>query len=93
MRAAGSERVLEAGEEIVVPSGTPHTFWNASQSGEELRHVVELRPAVNSEGFFETVFGLERDGRIVAGKANVPLVMAPVVLEYDNFLPGIPIPV
>ena len=48
---------------------------------------------MNSEGFFETVFGLERDGRIVAGKANVPLVMAPVVLEYDNFLPGIPIPV
>ncbi len=59
VRAAGSERVLEAGEEIVVPSGTPHTFWNASQSGEELRHVVELRPALNSEGFFGTVFGLE----------------------------------
>ncbi|HLL41056.1 MAG TPA: cupin domain-containing protein [Rubrobacteraceae bacterium] len=93
VRAAGSERVLEAGEEIVVPAGTPHAFWNASRSGEELRHVVELRPALNSEGFFETVFGLERDGRIVAGKANVPLVMAPVVLEYDNFLPGIPIPV
>lgn len=93
VRAAGSERILEAGEEVVVPPGAPHTFWNASQSGEELHHIVELRPALNSEGFFETVFGLQRDGRLAAGKANVPLIMAPVVLEYENFLPGIPIPV
>lgn len=58
-----------------------------------MHHVVELRPALNSEGFFETVFGLQRDGKLASGKANTPLVMAPVVLEYENFLPRIPIPV
>lgn len=29
VRAAGNERVLGPGEEITVPPGTPHTFWNA----------------------------------------------------------------
>lgn len=93
VRARGEERFLEAGEEVVVSPGTPHTFWNASQSGEVLHHTVELRPALKSEGFFETVFGLQRDGKLVEGKPLNPLMMAPVMVEYENWLAGPPVPV
>jgi quercetin dioxygenase-like cupin family protein len=85
VRAAGTERVVGAGEEIVVPPGTPHTFWNAGEG--ELHHVVELKPALRHETFFETVFGLQRDGRNLSN----PLQGALIVLEYENYLARPPI--
>ena len=92
VRAAGTERVLGAGEEIVVPPGTPHTFWNAGD--EELQHVVELRPALNMEAFFETVFGLQRDGKFpVEGEKRPPNPFqgALIAAEYENWLAGPPV--
>ncbi len=56
-----------------------------------MHHTVELRPALRSEGFFETVFSLRRDGKLVAGKVPSPLMMAPVVVEYENWLAGPPV--
>jgi mannose-6-phosphate isomerase-like protein (cupin superfamily) len=94
LRAAGSERILGPGEEIVVPPGTPHTFWNAGE--EELHQLVELRPALKHEVFFETVFGLQRDGRFpVEGERRppTPLQGALIVVEYGNYLAKPPIPV
>lgn len=92
VRAAGRERVLGAGEEVVVPPGTPHTFWNASPD-EELHQVIELRPALEHEAFFETVYGLQRDGKLPEdgekGPVNV-LQGALIVTEYDNYLAGPP---
>lgn len=90
VESGGRGRVLEAGEEAVVPPGVPHTFWNAGDG--ELHHTVELRPALKSEGFFETVFGLQRDGKLVAGRAPNPLMMAPVIVEFENWLAGLPVP-
>lgn len=54
-------RSLEEGEEAVVPPGTPHRWWNAED--EAARVLVELRPALNTEIFFETLYGLARDGK------------------------------
>lgn len=92
VRAAGEESVLGPGEEVVVPPGTLHTFWNASADGAALHHVVELRPALRSETFFETVFGLQRDGRLAPGRPDAALLMAPVILEHENWIAGPPIP-
>ena len=91
VRSGGRERVLEAGEEAVVPPGVPHTFWNASPDGEVLHQAVELRPALDSERFFETVFGLQRDGKLVEGRRPNPLMMAPLVARYENWLAGPPV--
>ena len=94
VRVAGDERVLGPGEETIVPPGTPHTFWNAGD--EELHHLVELRPALKSEAFFETVFGLQRDGKFpVEGEKRPPnpLQGALILTEYENYLAGIPISV
>lgn len=89
VKAGKRELVLGMGEEVVVPAGTPHTFWNAGEG--VLHHTVELRPALRSEEFFETVFGLQRDGRLAAGRPPNPLLMAPVMVEYENWLAGPPV--
>jgi quercetin dioxygenase-like cupin family protein len=54
-------RSLEEGEEAIVPPGTPHRWWN--EADEEAHVLVKLRPALNTEIFFETVYGLARDGK------------------------------
>lgn len=94
VRAAGKDQILGPGEEVIVPPGTPHTFWNAGD--EELHHVVELRPALKSETFFETVFGLQQDGKFPAeGEKRPPNLFqgALIVSEYENYLAGLPMSV
>jgi quercetin dioxygenase-like cupin family protein len=55
-------RSLGEGEEALVPPGIPHRWFNEADQG-EARVLVELRPALNSEIFFETLYGLARDGK------------------------------
>jgi quercetin dioxygenase-like cupin family protein len=55
-------RSLGQGQEATVPPGTPHRWFNDS-AREEARVLGEVRPALNSEVFFETLYGLARDGR------------------------------
>jgi len=57
----GAERMLSAGETAVVPPGVAHRWSNVAAERAVVR--VELRPALESEVFFETLFGLARDGR------------------------------
>lgn len=61
-RIGGQERHLEAGETLVIPKGTPHNWWNASDG--ETHALVELRPALRSEELFANIYGLfnERGG-------------------------------
>ncbi len=44
------------------------------------------------QAFFETVFGLQRDGKLAPGKPQAALLTAPVVLEHENWIAGPPIP-
>jgi quercetin dioxygenase-like cupin family protein len=57
----GTERTVAAGQNAVVPPGVPHSWSNVAAERAVVR--VELRPALESEVFFETLFGLARDGR------------------------------
>jgi quercetin dioxygenase-like cupin family protein len=57
----GAERTVEPGEEVTVPAGVAHRWWNDGQ--DEARVRVELRPALDTQTFFETFFGLARDGK------------------------------
>jgi mannose-6-phosphate isomerase-like protein (cupin superfamily) len=57
----GEERELGPGEEVGVPAGVAHRWWPAGTDGAVIR--VELRPALRTEIFFETFFGLGRDGK------------------------------
>jgi mannose-6-phosphate isomerase-like protein (cupin superfamily) len=58
---AAVEAVLGPGEDAVVPAGVVHRWWNAGEEEAVVR--VELRPALDTETFFETLFGLARDGK------------------------------
>ena len=56
------QRSLGEGEEATVSPGTPHRWFNEDEQ-EEARVLVKLRPALNTETFFETLYGLARDGK------------------------------
>lgn len=60
----GEERSVKAGESITIPANTPHFFWN---DGEEEAHSVGwFRPALKTDRFFETFFGLAQDDKLTA---------------------------
>src|ERR687893_472225 len=62
VQIGAEQRSLGEGEDATVPPGTPHRWFNEDDQ-EEARVSVELRPALNSETFFETLYGLARDGK------------------------------
>lgn len=84
-RVAGKEVSGGPGEQLVVPAGTPHVWWNSG--ADELHVLVEFRPALRIENFFETFFGLAQDGKVnrKTGLAN-PLQMAMVMRAYRHEL-------
>jgi quercetin dioxygenase-like cupin family protein len=55
-RVGGVERDHRPTEVVSVPPGTPHTLANAG--AEDVRLLVEFRPALRSENLFETFFGV-----------------------------------
>ena len=68
-------RSLVEGEEATVPPGTPHRFYNEDDQ-EEGRLLFELRPALNTEILFETLYGLATDGNTDRNGLPNPLQMA-----------------
>ena len=87
---AGEEVTLGPGRCVVVPAGTSHDWWNG---GDEEAHVrVQFRPALEIETFFETIFGLARDGKLDGRGAPNILQGAVLLKEYGMYLAGIPIP-
>jgi mannose-6-phosphate isomerase-like protein (cupin superfamily) len=81
LRLDGKERVLGPGETAVVPPGRAHTWANVGDDQACLR--VEIAPALRTEMFFETFFGLAKDGRTNdKGLPNL-LSMAVLMREFD----------
>lgn len=76
------EREAAAGNVLVIPKGVPHVWENAGE--DDLRMVIEFRPALNSEGFFESYFGLGQDGK-TNPKTGLPnlLRMALLLREFE----------
>ena len=71
-------RSLVEGEEATVPPGTPHRFYNEDDQ-EEGRLLFELRPALNTEILFETLYGLATDGNTDRNGLPKPLQMAVIL--------------
>jgi quercetin dioxygenase-like cupin family protein len=81
----GAERRVRAGERATVPAGTAHAWWNAGE--DEGVAIVEFRPALKAEGFFESFFGLAQDGKVSqrTGLPNV-LWLASIFQTYRDFV-------
>lgn len=83
----GEERVLRPSDTLEVPAGTHHEMWAAERS----RQRWETRPALKTETFFETLWGLQQDGR--TNEKGVPgLPQMALTLRYfsDEFRLGSP---
>jgi quercetin dioxygenase-like cupin family protein len=89
IKSAGREWIAEPGQNVVVPRGAGHTFGNPFDGPAHL--VIELRPALRMETYFETYFGLARDGR-VSSKSGLPslLQFALLIREYRHELSAPP---
>src|SRR5215216_5504641 len=76
----GHERRAGPGDGATVPAGAVHAWWKTGE--DEGIAVVEFRPALKTEEFFESFFGLAEDGaaeRAVAGVhfPHLPRLRAP----------------
>jgi hypothetical protein len=77
----GQERTLEEGEVLTVAPGVPHGMW-AAQAGARVNW--QTRPALKTEAFFETVWGLAKDGKV--NEKGVPNLLraALIAREYED---------
>ncbi|MBE7176790.1 MAG: cupin domain-containing protein [Mucilaginibacter polytrichastri] len=78
VRINGMVRNIGEGETLHIPAGQAHTMWNASGG----RTVVNWKvyPAMNTEHFLETVFGLAADGKTNA--AGMPAFLQTVITAF-----------
>ena len=77
----GQERTLEEGEILILPAGVPHEMWSA-EAGTRVNW--QTRPALKTEAFFETVWGLAKDGKV--NDKGVPNLLraALIAREYED---------
>jgi quercetin dioxygenase-like cupin family protein len=88
----GEERSYGTSGAFTVPPGTPHEMWSEEEG---VRVDWQTRPALKTEWFFETVWGLARDGE-TDGRGRPGLLQAAVIAQAyaDEFrLDGPPWPV
>jgi len=75
----------QPGETVVCPVGVPHSQWNAGPGA--MRIYYEHRPALESaELFFETYFGLSRDGKLLPSGDMRVLQAAVLLTAVDDFI-------
>lgn len=78
-RIGSKTGVAHPGETLVCPIGVPHSQWNGSDK--TMRIYYEHRPALASaEIFFETQFGLSRDGKL-SPNGDIDLLQAAVLIQ------------
>ena len=90
-RIGDRDGVASPGEGAVVPAGVSHTWWNGGSAILTMRG--ELVPALRFETFLETIYGLQRSGRVNDGGFPSPLQAAVIFREFSgewvpHFLPA-----
>lgn len=78
----GVESTLGPGDVAVVPPGVPHTWWSVGP--DEVHVLADVRPALRTEMFFETLFGLATDGKTDRRGLPSPLQLAALVTEFRD---------
>jgi quercetin dioxygenase-like cupin family protein len=77
----GQERTLEEGEVLTVAPGVPHQMW-AAEAGARVNW--QTRPALKTEAFFETIWGLAKDGKVNDKGVPSLLRVALIAREYED---------
>lgn len=98
VRLEGVETTVVAGQRLVIPPRTAHSFWNRDDAAARVR--VRFEPAGRFDEFMETVYALAADGKTdskgrprllqaaVTGAAHlddIALASVPVVVQRLAF--------
>jgi Cupin domain len=79
----GEERVVRAGETIVVPVGARHS--EANRGSVAVEGVVELRPGLRARKFHEAFAGLAADGKTTSrGAPKNPLQLGATLWYFRH---------
>ena len=85
VRVGNALRYVDKGEDITIPVRTVHSYWNAGS--DPLQVLYEHRPAlVSAEVFFQTYFGLSRDGKLSPAGVMNTLQAAVLIQEVGDFI-------
>ena len=76
------EHTYNTGEQFDVPINTPHWMYNISD--EEGGLLWQVRPAMNTQAFLETMWGLEADGKFTPNGTPNLLQLAVILNEYSD---------
>jgi quercetin dioxygenase-like cupin family protein len=91
LRIAGREQVYRAGDDVTIPPGTPHIWWNSGQGALQVR--LEFRPAGRFDQFITSFFALAQAGKVNArGLPRNPLQLAVTAREYTDVIRGTDVP-
>lgn len=78
----GDERVLDEGDTLDIPRGTPHQMWNDGDDPARVRW--ETRPAGRTEEWFRSIDTLYKDGTVDEDDRASPLAFGVLLKEYDD---------
>lgn len=84
-----NRQVLHVGQDIRIPAGTPHSFWNAGN--DELCFLTDIRPPHNFQTYWETMFGLASDGHVNRHGLPNLLQLGVLMATVDAYQAGVPI--
>ena len=87
LRVGGHEQVYTDGQQLTIPAGTPHVWWNSGP--DDVRVMVEFRPAGRFAEFITTFFALARAGK--TDRRGLPtnlFQLAVTFAEYRDVLYG-----
>ena len=84
----GERRTLRAGDTLLVPAGTVHQMW----AEQPARQRWETRPALATERFFETLWGMQQDGVLEGDPRNSKLQMAVTMHHFRGEIRMIGLP-
>ncbi len=76
------KKTLTKGQKVVIPPNEPHSLWN--EGDEELHLLDEYSPPFNIQKFFETMYGLAKDGKTNKNGLPGTLQLAVMVSYYKN---------
>lgn len=84
VKVNGAETILGPGDEVTVPPGTPHDWWNSGDV--EAQVCVEVDPGRRFELLLTTTFGLANDG--LTDEKGMPhsLQLAVIAREFRDVI-------
>ncbi|MEM7117730.1 MAG: cupin domain-containing protein [Chloroflexota bacterium] len=82
VKTSERESTYVVGEKFDIPKGTIHNMRNLSSKPARIRW--QIRPALQTENFLETVWGLSADGKLQTGSLGNLLRLAVVLQAYQD---------